>query len=312
MVAKRFKGYPLVEMAPLLPFRPWRFAEADSVAPPLVQINDPEPYLENANSVLHLAGFERKSDDRSPFVRYARGVATWQRWVQSDVVRQDEEAGTFEIDGFRYGLAPILSLRSSVSMKPAIREHYQRILEGTQVYFEPIVINENGSVIGNWELFEAAKEFSSDMHRAGKVRPSDYALVAVAPAGWESAMTRHWVEVNAKAPNLDPLSALSPRTEDPRFPTINVDGKAYQIDNIAYPDWLAIVTGSLGVATPNLNLKVQDLTEKPAPGKAWLLPPAPTLETLGQPEQFPFDSLSNSNVPKSGAILWNLRDFRSE
>lgn len=296
----------------LLPLRPWRFAEAESLAPALVNITDSESLLENPDSVLHLAGFERKSDDRSPFVRYARGAATWSRWVLNGVVKQDEDASLPVVDGFTYGLAPVASLRSSTGIKPAIREHYQRILEGTQIYFEPIVVTEDLTVIGNTSLYHAALEMAQDFARPGKVRASDYALVAIAPLGWEQHVTRNWIEVQTKNVDLDQLTALSPRTEDLCQAQVKIGEQTYCLDNTSQADWLAKLTGALGASTLNLNLKVVDATSTPSPGTAWVLPPCPTLQTLGTEEQFPFDSFSNNNVPDAGAILWNLRDFRPE
>ncbi|HLO97789.1 MAG TPA: hypothetical protein VK171_04265 [Fimbriimonas sp.] len=297
----------------LLPFRPWRFAEAGSLSPALVNVADPEPFLENSDSVLHLAGFERKSDDRSPFVRYARGAATWNRWVQHGVVVQDAEPSLPVIEGFKYGLAPVSSLRSSTSIKPAVREHYQRILEGTQIYFEPIVVAADDlTVIGNTSLYHAAVEMYNDFARPGKVRASDYALVAIAPSGWEEQVSRNWIEVPVKAVNHEQLTALSPRTEDLCLAQVRIGTQTFFIDSKDDENWLAKLTGALGVSTLNLNLKVTDAESVPSDGVAWILPPLPYAQTLGTGEQFPFDSFSNNNVPDAGAILWNLRDFRPE
>ena len=126
---------------------------------------------------------DRINTDRSQFVRFARMTATWMQWGKEGVITQANEATSPSIviqnDEFKFGVCLLSELASTESVVPATREEEQRTLEAMQVYFRPIVVTLGGQVIGNHDMFAAAKSMQSDLARPGKIRPSDYCLVAI-------------------------------------------------------------------------------------------------------------------------------------
>jgi len=126
---------------------------------------------------------DRINSDRSQFVRFARMTATWMQWGKEGVITQANEATNPSIvinnDEFKFGVCLLSELAGTESVVPATREEEQRTLEAMQVYFRPIIVTQGGQVIGNHDMFAAAKSMQSDLARPGKIRPSDYCLVAI-------------------------------------------------------------------------------------------------------------------------------------
>ena len=200
-------------MALLHPFRAWRFTDIQANAPLANRITPDWP-MPAGISIAQLTANESQSDDRSKFVRYARSSALWAEWQRSGmVVRDDQKAfHILEVEGHRWLMGVMelgqesQNLRTLQVPPPAHREHKQRLLEATQMYYEPIVVVGNLSsplksltdsgeclipaeealtfeegflVEENSDLADAAYAFQSDMARVGKIRPSDHALVAI-------------------------------------------------------------------------------------------------------------------------------------
>ena len=142
-------------MSSLLPYSPWNFKDGD------------------ASQISSLTEPERKPDDRSPFVRYARSAALWAEWVREDIVALDPEpqSPSERIKGhlFRFLVAPIDSLFGTMSVPPSAKDHQQRLLESTQLYVEPIIVipseDDSFQVVGNHELYAAALAYQKELAR---------------------------------------------------------------------------------------------------------------------------------------------------
>lgn len=138
-------------------------------------------FLGEPDELETLLAPERKPDDRSQFVRFARIAAQLAEWDRTQKTRRSVKQESPVVDGFRYGVALLDELKATQNVVLAKYAEPQRLLEATQIYFAPIVVLENGSVVGSHAQFSAAKAFQAEMARPGKVRSSDFALVAIAP-----------------------------------------------------------------------------------------------------------------------------------
>jgi hypothetical protein len=294
-------------MSSLLSYRPWNFRDGD------------------ASQITALTEPERKSDDRSPFVQYARSAALWAEWVREEVVGLDPEIQlpSVEIDGhsFRYALVPIDSLVPLVSVPPSARVHQQRLLEATQLYSEPIVVIEledgTYSVVGNHELFSAAKAYQQELARPNKQRPSDVCLVAVADESYLSTIRAKPLSFGSTRPLEDLRQMLaeagyadSPRTDDPHQAILQVAGENYLCPFPGSGDELEKLREILGVRS------LDSSSDLPQTGAAngnpivTLSPPKLTKIVLNSRFEFPYLAYTNSILPLPGANMWSLRDFR--
>jgi hypothetical protein len=130
------------------------------------------------DALLELLQPERKPDDRSQFVRYARIAAQMAEWDRNGTNKRSTSLSAPSTEEFEYGVARLSDLSCSVEVAPRDKEEPQRILEATQIYFQPILVSSEGEVLGNYQLFAAAKAIQEDLARPGKERASDYCLVA--------------------------------------------------------------------------------------------------------------------------------------
>ena len=121
---------------------------------------------------------EREPGDRSQFVRYARIAAQMAAWDRDGTNKRSTSLASPTADGFEYGVARLSDLTCSVEVAPRDKEEPQRILEATQIFFSPILVSADGEVLGEFELFAAARAIQEELARAGKERASDFCLVA--------------------------------------------------------------------------------------------------------------------------------------
>jgi hypothetical protein len=135
-------------------------------------------YHGDIDALLELLQPERKPDDRSQFVRYARIAAQMAEWDRNGTNKRSTSLSAPSTEEFEYGVARLSDLSCSVEIAPRDKEEPQRILEATQIYFQPILVSSEGEVLGNYQLFAAAKAIQEDLARPGKERASDYCLVA--------------------------------------------------------------------------------------------------------------------------------------
>ena len=294
-------------MSSLLSYRPWNFRDGD------------------ASQISALTEPERKSDDRSPFVQYARSAAMWAEWVREEVVGLDPEIQmpSVEVEGhsFQFALVPIDSLVPLVSVPPSARVHQQRLLEATQLYSEPIVVIEldDGmfSVVGNHELFSAAKAYQQELARPNKQRPSDFCLVAVADESFLTTIGANPLSFCSPRP-LDVLGrglieagyAVSPRTDDPHQTTLQVAGENYLCPFPGDGSDLEKLREILGVRS--LDSSSDSIKSDATNGSpiVTLLARQLTKSTLNSRFAYPYLAYTNSILPLPGANMWSLRDFR--
>jgi hypothetical protein len=296
-------------MQSLLPFRAWKFKDGDSS--PIELLKNPE----------------RKPDDRSPFVRYARSAALWAEWVREGLVIQDEEASipVLEAGGFsfRFGIVPIQTLSPLTSVLPSAKEHGQRLLEGIQLYTDPIVVVSKGDsykVVGNHELFESARSYQADVARPGKVRASDYCLVALADEGYLDSIQPQPLIYNSKLAN-EVISANlqsagykpEARADDPTKIAITLeDGKILAKHMETGGQWKQDLAETIGVRTLDLSFKNLSEVLNIAGTKIVFSSPKVMQEILNIGTELPFGSVFANIVPPSGVTMWSLKDFRIE
>ena len=296
-------------MPNLLPFRPWTFANGDT------------------RQISALKEPERKADDRSPFVRYARSAALWAEWVREGVVVQASEPfiPTKDVNGFEltFGILPIEALEPTMSVPPSGKEHLQRLLEGVQLYVDPILVlpMESGKykVVGNHELFEAAKAYRDDMARPGRVRSSDHCLVAVVN---EEFLSQIGVQDRVFVTNKDEEAieadiqsigfAGSPRADDPSKFSIQIGSKSFNKAPEKGSDWQVSLAQALGIRTLDLSSNTGSFESNSSGKKIVLTSPPVTKRVLELGILYPFGSLTQELDVVSGAIMWSLRDFQTE
>lgn len=296
-------------MPELLPFRPWTLREWDS------------------DLIAHLKNPERKPDDRSPFVRYARSAALWAEWVRDQVVHQGESAEnpTVHVNGhaFRLGITLLDHLRPLVSVLPSAKEPVQRLLEGLQVYVDPIVVVEqsDGSylVVGNPELFAAAQAYQEEVARPGRTRSSDYCLVAVADSSYLESLEIRPLVYEATRPFEEIANdllrdgyALSPRQYGPNDLTIDIDGKTFVKSFEANSDWKLVLVRTFGIKTLDNHIKLDNSKEPLSGKKIVLTTPRLSQDVHDIGTERPYGSVIAREVPISGAAMWSLRGFSAE
>lgn len=294
-------------MPSLLPFRPWKFKDGDPSQ--ISQLTEPE----------------RKFDDRSPFVRYARSAALWAEWVREDIVSldPDQQMPVAMHDGFSFTFAvsPLSDLRATMSVPPAAKDHQQRLLESTQLYVEPIIVfpisNGDYAVVGNHELFAAAHAYQNEMARPGKLRPSDYCLVAVVEEQYLSTIQPQQLNYSVDKPGeviLAELSnagyAVSPRTDDLNEACVQVEGQ----NLIKTPEpgghWKEELSQILGIRSLDFPSNTLTFAKEDTKTKVMLVSPQLTTGVLENGVEFAYGSQGNSIRPLPGANMWSLRDFR--
>ena len=296
-------------MPELLPFRPWTLREWDS------------------DLIAHLKNPERKPDDRSPFVRYARSAALWAEWVRDQIVLQTEsnenpiiEAGGVE---FQLGITLLDHLRPLVSVPPSAKEPIQRLLEGLQVYVDPIVVVEqrDGSylVVENHELFAAARAYQEEVARPGRTRSSDYCLVALVDRSYlDSLESRPLVyEVTRSFEDIanDLLRAgyvLSPGQYGPNDLIIEINGKTFVKSFEAKSDWKLVLVRTFGIKTLDNHVKLEDSKESLSGKKIVLTTPSLSHNVHDNGTERPYGSVIAKNAPRSGVAMWSLRGFSAE
>lgn len=296
-------------MQSLLPFRAWKFKDGDPS--PIALLKNPE----------------RKSDDRSPFVRYARSAALWAEWAREGLVIQDEEATNpvLQMEGydFQLGVVPIQALNPLTSVLPSAKEHGQRLLEGIQLYTDPIVVTEQGrsyKVVGNHELFDSVRSYQNEVARPGKVKASDYCLVALVDQGYLDAIRPQPLIFNSKltiealATNLQ-NAGYQPegRADDPNGITITLeDGQILTKPLETGEQWKQDLAEIIGVKTLDLSFKKAGDVVNIAGAKVVFSSPVDIQEILKIGTELPFGSVFANIVPPSGVAMWSLKDFRIE
>lgn len=264
-------------MPEVRPFRPWKIVNPDV-------------------SIADILEVERKSDDRSQFVRYARATATWAGWIRESYVQQDSESSTPMLGEFRFEVVPIDSLIATQTVRPKDREDRQRMLEATQVYFDPIVVDSDYRVIAHHELHAAAVGLQEELARTGKVRASDYCLVAVTASPKITPQNLFY-----KCTQIEKLSEFLSQSNDKATLTFEVtlpeNPETYSIPLTEQN--IALFTNSLGAKTLDLGTTLED---RSLVSVKFPFPSNSKVKT-------PYDSFTIENVPPSGVIMWSLTDF---
>jgi hypothetical protein len=267
---------------------------------------------------------ERNKDDRSPFVRYARSAAMWAEWVREGVAILDPESQnpTAVVDGyaFRYGLIHLDSLVPLVSVPPSAKDHQQRLLEATQLYSEPILvcpIGDKYAVVGNHELYAAAKAYQDELARPGKVRASDTCLVAVCDPTYLPTISATPLYF-ASDKSIDSLRediqsagfAVSPRTDDPSENVVLVGDETFSCAFESGSQWTQRLGHALGVRSMDFGSNDPNFAVKADQTKVTLMSPKLTSSVLKVEAEFPYGAFQANIKPLPGANMWSLRDFR--
>ena len=296
-------------MSRLLQYRPWNFRDG------------------NASQIMALTQPERKSDDRSPFVRYARSAALWAEWVREEVVAIDPEPQmpSETVDGYSFRLAvmSVDSLVGTISVPPSAKDHQQRLLESTQLYVEPIVVIATGDdsfrVVGNHELYAATLAYQEELSRPNRVRPSDYCLVALADRSYLSTIQTVPLAFLASESTQDIVQklqgsgyAVSPRADDPTSIALEVDGQILTKSIESGASWKAELAEVLGLRSLDQGSNISDVLVPSDKEKITLTMPKLVLADQKTGIEFPYGSLDANIKPVPGANMWSLRDFRVE
>ncbi len=222
---------------------------------------------------------------------------------------------------FRYALVPIDSLMPLVSVPPSARVHQQRLLEATQLYSEPIVVVEleGGiySVVGNHELFSAAKAYQQELARPNKQRPSDFCLVAVTDESFLTTIQAKPLSFCCTRP-LDELRpmlieagyAVSPRADDPQHATLQVAEDKYLCPFRGSDGELEKLREILGVRSLDSGSDLINLDDSSGNAIVTLMSPKLTKNVIKSRFEYPYMAYANSILPLPGANMWSLRDFR--
>ena len=296
-------------MPPLLQYRPWNFKDGDP------------------SQISALTEPERKPDDRSPFVRYARSAALWAEWVREETVVLDPEFQnpTITIDGFKFelGIALVNSLSSLMLVPPAAKDHQQRLLESTQLYVEPIPVVANGNggflVVGNHELFSAAQAYQKELARPNKRKASDHCLVAILDIDYLGTIAvqplHFWVSEPSESVRAGLIAAgyvVSPRTDDPGSVDIRIGDEIFTKELQSGDQWKQDLGQLLG--TRGLDQGSIDLKPSAQSTRTHVILTLPNLGSVVHKTgiEFPYRSLVTNIKPFPGANMWSLRDFRIE
>ena len=296
-------------MSSLVPYRPWKFKDGDT------------------DRILGLMNPDRNRDDRSPFVQYARSAALWAEWVREGIVGLDPEIQSPSVEAggstFRYALAPLDMIDSLISVPPSAKDHQQRLLEATQLYSEPIVVypSRDGQfvVVGNHELFAAAKAYQAELARKGKQRSSDICLVAVCDDSFLSKVTpcalcfasdrsANDIRTDLVAIGFD----FSPRTDDPTRFTIFLGDETLSVDLESGNQRTQHLMVVFGLRSLDFGSKESSLAMKEGQTKVTILSPQLSQNVLNFGSEFPYGSFEANIRPLPGANMWSLRDFRAE
>jgi len=299
-------GTLIPSMSALIPFRPWKFVNGDN------------------SQISNLKEPERKPDDRSPFVRYARSAALWAEWIREEIVIQEEEPSfpTLESEGytFKLAVASLDAMRPLMSVPPSAKEHRQRLLEGVQLYPDPIVVveNQDGSftVVANHELYEAAKTYQSDMARPGRLRSSDHCLIAIADESYLTTLIPQPLSYITQKDSLEVQASLlemgyvlSPRADDPSKYNVVLGDQVFTKELSSGGEWKPALATAIGVKSLDISSKIHEGSVNDSGKKIVLTSPKVTKDVQEIRAEYPYGSIGVQIVPKSGAMMWSLRDF---
>jgi hypothetical protein len=292
-----------------MPYRPWNFKDG------------------NASQITDLIEPERKLDDRSPFIRYARSAALWAEWVREDVVflNPEPESPSVMIEGHLLRLLVVLidTITGTMSVPPAAKDHQQRLLESTQLYVEPIIVvaleGESFFVVANHELHAAAVAYQKELARPNRVRPSDYCLVAVADRSYLTTIkvTPLTLVVSEAADTLvEKLQlsgyAVSPRTDDPTQLMLEINDQKFMKSSEFGKESLTELSEILGLRSLDQSSTDKGVTVAAGKTKVTLTMPGLTPNVQKTGIEYPYGSLEATIKPFRGANMWSLRDFRVE
>lgn len=248
-------------------------------------------------------------------------------WVRGEVMVLELESKCPTVYSgdvaFQLGIVPVSSIRATSSVLPSAREPVQRLLEGIQLYVDPIPVVRDSKggflAIGNHELLAAAKEYQSDLARPGKVRSSDYCLVALAPSTiLDSIQSNPLSYTTSKASDEVARELLavqysnSPRTDDPWSIEVHVNSQIFSRSVQDDPFWKSKLEAALGIRTLDLSSSSSPKSEMNSGTEIVLVTPKATQDVLEMGLEYPYGALSSTICPPSGAMMWSLRDFRAE
>lgn len=284
-------------MLNLLPFRVSRFPDG------------------NVGRIEDLLDIGRQDSDRSQFVRYAKMTQTWLHWVQEGIVVESSEAALVDFEDFEYGIAKLNDLIPLQSVIPVEKESEQRILEALSVCLTPIVVDSFGRVCDHHVAYHAAKGLQAELARPGRVRASDYALVARA----KNVRFEH--PVLSLVSSVEPAEALkrleqfgwkSDRSDYPFGFRIEFGGKKL-FRSLEEMDWQVQIEQSFGIRKLDLNLKLG--VERKESGEQYAEFQVETSASFSENNDFasfhlaPAGSVALDKRPKIGHIMWSSRSF---
>ena len=228
-----------------------------------------------------------------------------------------------EVDGhnFRYGLIHLDSLFGTMSVPPSAKDHQQRLLEATQLYSEPILacpVGDRFAVVGNHELYAAAKAYQAELARPGKVRASDSCLVAVCDKNYLQEIAAVPLTFASDKPSdllrddlLATGFAVSPRTDDPTEIAIWLGDETFSCPLESGSQWTQRLGHALGVRSLDFGSIDPEFAAKADQTKVTLVSPQLKESVLEIATEFPYGSYQADIKPLPGANMWSLRDFRT-
>jgi hypothetical protein len=284
-------------MLNLLPFRVSRFSG------------------ENCDRIQELFEIGRQDSDRSQFVRFAKMTQTWLQWVQDGTIVETEDEIKPEDDEFEYGIARLDDLSPSQSVIPAEKESAQRVLEALSVCLTPIVVDHRGLVLDQHVAYHASKGLQSELARPGRVRASDFALVARAKAPHFSnpkLQIISTVDPVLAMKQLEQLGFTEDRSDVPIYFSIEFGYKKLYglLSNI---NWQTQIETVFGIRKLDLNLKPITSAEKSL--EQFAIFQVETNDRISENNDFPSlypapaGSIALDKRPKIGHIMWSSRRF---
>jgi hypothetical protein len=194
------------------------------------------------------------------------------------------------------------------------------LLEATQLYSEPILvcpIGDKYAVVGNHELYAAAKAYQSELARPGKVRASDICLVAVCDPKYLITIKANQLIFASDRP-IDSLRddlisagfAVSPRTDDPTKIAVSVGDETFSCPLESGGQWTQRLGGALGIRSMDFGSSDPNFAAKADQTKVTFVSPKLTSSVLKVEAEFPYGAFQANIKPLPGANMWSLRDFR--
>jgi hypothetical protein len=287
------------------PFRAWRFAAGS----------------EGALQTLRDTVAEGKGDDRSKFVRYARASAMWMSWVKEGIVVQNSEPEIYFENGWQYAVVPLSDLKTLQVSRPVDREHEQRMLEATQTYMDPIVAVADDSgqlwVAHGFATFEAALGFQEDMTRPGKQRASDFCFVAIPNEPLRFVSNTVSIAISYAGEKIENLLqmgfekvGMGTTTHDSTHVVIRLFDETLALKSEGIGESFQVeLCAALGLKSLHLNQQVKGISAHASPKNILLRMPGRDINGLKKFAPTFFGDFAVAKVPRSGDIMWNLRDF---